>query len=160
MALKRGSNPLISVLWAYDLKPSTTIDFMCMAAESNFVFKSSINKMVTFQTGAQNICLSRMSKRKYRKTKSLNFIQKMYFRACHQIRGQKSFRTTIFPCGFHIKPLIFKTFSWSHFLSNIQFYWIFQFKIKIDMRLLFSDIFSNFYNLIGEKKNRVFKSYS
>lgn len=28
MALKRGSNPIISVLCAYDLKPSMTIDLM------------------------------------------------------------------------------------------------------------------------------------
>ena len=30
IALNNGSNPFTSVLWAYDLKPSITIDFICI----------------------------------------------------------------------------------------------------------------------------------
>jgi hypothetical protein len=34
--------------------------------------------------------------------------------------GQKYFPTKIFPYIFHIKPFIFKTFAWSHSLSDFQ----------------------------------------
>ena len=36
------------------------------------------------------------------------------------LTGQKYFPTKIFPYIFHIKPFIFKTFSWSHSLSDFH----------------------------------------
>jgi hypothetical protein len=36
------------------------------------------------------------------------------------LTGQKYFPTKIFPFLFHIKPFIFKTFSWSYSLSDFQ----------------------------------------
>jgi hypothetical protein len=36
----------------------------------------------------------------------------------YTLTGQKYFRTKIFPYTFHIKPLIFITFSWSHSLQK------------------------------------------
>jgi hypothetical protein len=36
------------------------------------------------------------------------------------LTGQKYFHTKIFPYIFHIKPFIFKTFSWSHCLSDFH----------------------------------------
>ena len=36
------------------------------------------------------------------------------------LTGQKYFPTKIFPYIFHIKPFIFKTFAWSHSLSDFQ----------------------------------------
>ena len=45
------------------------------------------------------------------------------------LTGQKYFRTKIFPKIFHIKPLIFITFSWSHSLAD--FHEIFTFNSRI-----------------------------
>ena len=47
----------------------------------------------------------------------------------YTLKGQKYFRTKIFPYTFHIKPLIFITFSWSHSLAN--FHEIFTFNNRI-----------------------------
>ena len=60
--------------------------------------------------------------------------------------GQKYFHTKIFPYIFHIKPLIFKTFSWSHSLSD--FLEIFTFKSRIDWSLFSCNFFELFFTSI------------
>ena len=42
------------------------------------------------------------------------------FNLLYTLMGQKYFRTKIFPYVFHIKPLIFITFSWSRFSWNFH----------------------------------------
>ena len=69
IALNRGSNPLISVLWAYDLNPSITIDFtyifLCLIEFQyiiNFIFSKHENwrsKWVVAQlSGLRLLCLA------------------------------------------------------------------------------------------------------
>jgi hypothetical protein len=74
--------------------------------------------------------------------------------------GQKYFHTKIFPYIFHIKPLIFKTFSWSHSLSD--FLDIFTLKSIYDLNININSRRHNFlwsYRKIWWKQsNFVFKS--
>ena len=53
MALKRGSNPVISVRWAYDLKPSSTICFMYMTSVKLQRWSTPIRISAGFFTHAQ-----------------------------------------------------------------------------------------------------------
>jgi hypothetical protein len=48
---------------------------------------------------------------------------------CYTLAGQKYFLAKIFPYIFHIKPLIFVTFSWSHAFAD--FHEIFTFNSRI-----------------------------
>ena len=83
----------------------------------------------------------------------------LIFRSLCTFTGQKYFHTKIFPYIFHIKPLIFKTFSWSHSLSD--FLEIFTFKSRIDWSLFtyFHVIFLKcFYNNLWVKHKHKFST--
>jgi hypothetical protein len=64
------------------------------------------------------------------------------------LTGQKKFPTKIFPYIFHIKPFIFKTFSWSHSLSD--FHEIFSIKCRNKYSLFEFILISscNFFELL------------
>ena len=47
----------------------------------------------------------------------ISYMYVIYLSATSTLMGQKYFLTKIFPYIFHIKPLIFLTFSWSHSLA-------------------------------------------
>ena len=73
------------------------------------------------------------------------------------LTGQKYFPTKIFPYIFHIKPLIFITFSWSHSLADFHEIFTFNSRIIIYIILLefilisscnfFEFLFTSIYDL-------------
>jgi len=53
-------------------------------------------------------------------TKTVHFTCNLWVHLLPIFTGQKHCHTKLFPNIFHIKPLLFKTFSWSHSLSSFH----------------------------------------
>ena len=83
----------------------------------HFIGSTTLKKINIYINTHTNILSTEMCRDQYKKL------------VYSTLTGQKYFRTKIFPYIFHIKPLIFITFSWSHSLAD--FHEIFTFNSRI-----------------------------